>query len=379
METWDRDELYKEVWERPSVKVAAKYGISAVMLGKVCRKLQIPVPGRGYWAKLEFGKPVERIPLPDAKDLPSVHRLKQGSSGATPVDSTPAAEPEDPEYRKILEIEGRPRVVDSEAKRHKLITATAKALLHAKPDERGMLQPRWDQPALDIRVSKDSTERALNIMNAVLQLLEAERFSVTVNTDRPRSTALVFGHNVPFSIVEKAIVKGRKEVIQYSYTRTVIDYQPSGELEFRANNEYSGYRTYRDGKKRRLEEMVSELAGAVLREGRERVIHAEKRRLDEIERRKKEQERAEIAAQIAEEEKKLKDFQNWVDSWARAHQMREFISALEKVWTEQQIDLSPESPKGQRIVWMKQQADRMDPMIANPPLILDRKAEISHY
>jgi hypothetical protein len=379
METWDRDELYKEVWERPSVKVAAKYGISAVMLGKVCRKLQIPVPGRGYWAKLEFGKPVERIPLPDAKDLPSVHRLKQSSSGATPVDSTPAAEPEDPEYKKILEIEGQPRVVDSEAKRHKLITATAKVLLHAKPDERGMLQPRWDQPALDIRVSKGSTERALNIMNAVLQLLEAEKFSVTVNSDRPRSTAQVFGHNVPFSIVEKAIVKGRKQVTQYSYTRTVIDYQPSGELEFRASNEYYGYRTYRDGKKRRLEEMVSELAGAVLREGRERVIHAEKRRLDEIERRRKEQEREEIAAQIAEEEKKLKDFRGWVDSWARAHQMREFISALEKVWTEEKIDLSPESPKGQRIVWMKQQADRMDPMIASPPSILDRKAEISHY
>ena len=31
METWNRDDLYVEVWERPQVKVAAKYGISAVM------------------------------------------------------------------------------------------------------------------------------------------------------------------------------------------------------------------------------------------------------------------------------------------------------------------------------------------------------------
>ena len=36
METWNRDELYDEVWERPLVKVALKYGISAVALGKVC-------------------------------------------------------------------------------------------------------------------------------------------------------------------------------------------------------------------------------------------------------------------------------------------------------------------------------------------------------
>ena len=40
------------------VKAARKYGISAVMLGKVRRKLQ-PLPGRGYWIKKEFGKPVE--------------------------------------------------------------------------------------------------------------------------------------------------------------------------------------------------------------------------------------------------------------------------------------------------------------------------------
>lgn len=45
-EIWNREELYAEVWEMPLVKVAAKYDISAVALGKVCRKLQIPLPGR---------------------------------------------------------------------------------------------------------------------------------------------------------------------------------------------------------------------------------------------------------------------------------------------------------------------------------------------
>lgn len=55
METWNREELYGEVWERPLVRVASRYGISAVALGKVCRKLQVPLPGRGYWTKKEFG------------------------------------------------------------------------------------------------------------------------------------------------------------------------------------------------------------------------------------------------------------------------------------------------------------------------------------
>jgi hypothetical protein len=49
MEIWNREQLYAEVWEQPMVRIGAKYGISSVMLGKVC--LQIPVPGRGYWVK----------------------------------------------------------------------------------------------------------------------------------------------------------------------------------------------------------------------------------------------------------------------------------------------------------------------------------------
>ena len=57
-EAWNREELYNEIWEEPMVKLAPKYGISAVMIGKVCRKLRIPVPGRGYWARKEAGKPV---------------------------------------------------------------------------------------------------------------------------------------------------------------------------------------------------------------------------------------------------------------------------------------------------------------------------------
>jgi hypothetical protein len=42
METWNQEAFYAKVWERPLTKVAPKYGISAVALGQVCHKLQIP-------------------------------------------------------------------------------------------------------------------------------------------------------------------------------------------------------------------------------------------------------------------------------------------------------------------------------------------------
>ena len=47
----DRKERYEKVWARPLIKVAHEYGVCAAALGKTCRKLQVPVPGRGYWAK----------------------------------------------------------------------------------------------------------------------------------------------------------------------------------------------------------------------------------------------------------------------------------------------------------------------------------------
>ena len=104
METWNREALYEEVWEQPLTKLGAKYGVSAVMLGKVCRKLKIPLPGRGYWAKKEFGKPIKQAPLPVAKDLPIIQRYKQPVSVKT-VPAPPLPEPIDPEYIRIKEVE----------------------------------------------------------------------------------------------------------------------------------------------------------------------------------------------------------------------------------------------------------------------------------
>ena len=67
-ETWNRDELYGEVWATPMKTLAKKYGISDVGLAKTCRKLAIPLPGRGYWAKKEAGQEVKQPPLPPLKE-----------------------------------------------------------------------------------------------------------------------------------------------------------------------------------------------------------------------------------------------------------------------------------------------------------------------
>src|SRR2546422_5857191 len=50
-----REELYAQVWSEPMVRLAKRYGVSDVALAKVCRKLDIPGPPRGYWRRLETG------------------------------------------------------------------------------------------------------------------------------------------------------------------------------------------------------------------------------------------------------------------------------------------------------------------------------------
>ncbi len=47
--------LYEQVWSQAVQEVAKSYGISGVRLGKICRILQVPVPPRGYWARIRSG------------------------------------------------------------------------------------------------------------------------------------------------------------------------------------------------------------------------------------------------------------------------------------------------------------------------------------
>ena len=60
------EKIYEEIWSEPIQHVAKRYGMSDVGLAKVCKKLKIPRPGLGYWAKKAAGKPVpKQPPLPE--------------------------------------------------------------------------------------------------------------------------------------------------------------------------------------------------------------------------------------------------------------------------------------------------------------------------
>lgn len=78
--TLSRQDLYELVWSKPVTEVAKEIGLSDVAVAKRCRQVQVPVPPRGYWARVSAGQTPRRTPLPKYRDSSaSVARSRSAS------------------------------------------------------------------------------------------------------------------------------------------------------------------------------------------------------------------------------------------------------------------------------------------------------------
>ena len=64
----DRPTLFERVWSTPVDKLAKEWGLSGPGLSKACSRLKVPVPPRGYWARVAAG---QRVHCPNLPILPS--------------------------------------------------------------------------------------------------------------------------------------------------------------------------------------------------------------------------------------------------------------------------------------------------------------------
>ena len=77
-----RRELYQRVWSEPLAVVAKQLGVSANGIAKICNRLLVPYPSRGYWAKASLGKAPARPRLPPHPE---------GSGARVTISAVPAA------------------------------------------------------------------------------------------------------------------------------------------------------------------------------------------------------------------------------------------------------------------------------------------------
>ena len=80
--TLSRSALYDLVWTKPVTELAKEFGISDVALAKRCRAINIPLPPRGYWARVAAGQTPKRPPLPPFRDSRNNSRLAKRLRGA---------------------------------------------------------------------------------------------------------------------------------------------------------------------------------------------------------------------------------------------------------------------------------------------------------
>ncbi len=85
--TLSRQELYELVWSKPVTEVAKEIGLSDVAVAKRCRQVQVPLPPRGYWARVTSGQTPSRPALPKYRDSSSSIRARQRASllGSSPA------------------------------------------------------------------------------------------------------------------------------------------------------------------------------------------------------------------------------------------------------------------------------------------------------
>jgi hypothetical protein len=102
VERYDRAKLLEEVWSEPVQVVAPRYGLSDVGLKKLCSRLQLVTPPRGYWAKVKAGKRVP--PCPQLREYTS-HPSDLYRPTGQPSVLDPVAEVVDSRLQRVLSFE----------------------------------------------------------------------------------------------------------------------------------------------------------------------------------------------------------------------------------------------------------------------------------
>jgi hypothetical protein len=163
-----RKELYDLAWSTPMTKLAKQFGLSDVGLRKICSKHQIPTPPLGYWAKLQFGKHVKKIPLPPPTDGASDRVFVSVSAVREMSDAVVAAEMKAREAldAKIVVPEQPPN------KLHRVATATKRALRAATADDEGFIGTVDNAGTVKTLIARSSIMRVTVIIDTILRALE---------------------------------------------------------------------------------------------------------------------------------------------------------------------------------------------------------------
>lgn len=378
METriYEREKLYKEVWAEPMTTVAKRYGISDVALRKHCRKLQIPLPANGHWAKVKAGQKIKIPALPKTKGPEKIVVTNQANESIGKKNSDRLSFLPEEKREAIIEYCSSLTVPDELIKPHDLIKDTIQYFRSRKESTKPPVNR-----VINIRVSEEQKERVYRIFNTLF--FAFEHFGYKIEIKAPKSqhyrnyTPRVYDNEVYVCLGQDGvpiIIKEKQKRVEHIPTKEEIEKQRKGymyippydivnygKLDFEIDAYHLKRKNWHDRDNKKLEDEIGEIVIWVI----EAIEVAKEKRLEFEERDRRWKEERLIQQQIAErkerELERLKLLEQCVSDWDKAEKIRSFASCIEF-----RLPGIKDKEKKEKIKkwlrWAREKADWLDPL-----------------
>ena len=362
--TISRDDLYAQVWEKPMMQLASEYGISGNGLAKICRKLAVPYPGRGYWARKAAGQKVSQLRLPDkAAGVPSQVRI----APTLPPPPPPRLAPELEGKLAAARLLTSGITVPAKLQRpHPVIAAWIEERRRRRQEAR---TDPWRRMS-DVPDFSAIERRRHRFLDALFKALErhgfkartGERGEVYLEVERER---LEFDLKEKYRQVRRPLTEEEKKR-GYNIDRPwKQESQPTGMLQFSIKTHLDGAldHVWTDRPEGPIETQLPEivatlmLAGPLLKERRRQREEAERRRFEEERRRYEEQQR------LQQDRNRWRHFVGLAHRWQEAEIARQFLAALESKLQDKDAAFDDRSVS-EWIEWARARLTEYDPLMA---------------
>ena len=342
-----REELYQLVWDKPMIRLAEEFGITGNGLAKVCDRLDVPYPPRGYWAKKEAGKPVVTLKLPPRRDgIPSAADIH-------PTPPKPALSPAEEQAAAAVADRIRDVVVpESSDNLHPRVQAWIVG--HKKRQKEREQENRsrrreigWAPPLIP-----DLTERDLyrfRATSAIFYAVEKAGGTIEKSPASGKVTFLIAGHQVECSIVEKMVQslkqweEQRKWTAFTEYCKSGLD--SSGFLRISITTYLKdGRPEWIESQKIKIGQLLPTIVSAIMAAGP--TLEEMKREHEEREKRHREAEARRYEARRLREidEKRWNKFREYAVNWEERERLLTFLTEVEgRLATEGDITVSDRS------------------------------------
>jgi hypothetical protein len=354
-----RKHLYDLVWSEPLSRLAKRYNISDNGLRKICKRMDIPIPAKGHWQKVRYGKPVTVAGLPENYSGEGEITLDEKGTDDDKTNSPVAV------LRRLSrKIGNNPDltiiVPDRLIKPDKLIISTMnyhEAVRRYYKSHHGNHPDRID--VLNIDVKEENRPRAYRIMDTIIKSLRARIHDVKI---RYFNTYVVIeGEEIKFRLRE------RQRVSDVKNSWGGRQYESTGELVFVLDLRAYHRKEVSDGTDG-LETKISTIIAMLELEGKRR----KEDRIAHEEYRKAQAERERIEGEL--NERKDREMKHFLKLFRKARSLhyanilRTYVRTVESNAI-QSHTLSEELKAW--IVWATDKISWFDPLVRHEDPLLD--------